>query len=197
MGVNIVKYGNTTVMDITDTTATASDVASGKYFYGKDGVKTQGTATSSGLVYETGTWTTTSAIVRPEISFANTHTSAPMYVSFYDATGTEDTENNSGIAFNYTDNYKLYGAGYPYSRSGGTYRYANISYIYRGTSETSINSGQVHCSYNSTNTKDSSSSYPRYWVNNSRFIPYTNSGTRYWRPNRTYKWIAVWKNGES
>ena len=44
MAVNIVKYGNTTVMDITDTTATASDVAIGKYFYTADGSKTLGTA---------------------------------------------------------------------------------------------------------------------------------------------------------
>lgn len=38
----VVYYGNT-LIDLTDTTAVASDVASGKYFYGKDGVRTQGT----------------------------------------------------------------------------------------------------------------------------------------------------------
>lgn len=44
MGVSKVVYGDTTVMDITDTTATAADVAAGKYFYTAAGVKTQGTA---------------------------------------------------------------------------------------------------------------------------------------------------------
>lgn len=53
MGVNIVKYGNQTLIDLTDTTAVASDVAQGKYFYGKDGVKTEGTATGGGGISPT------------------------------------------------------------------------------------------------------------------------------------------------
>lgn len=35
----------TTLIDLTDTTAEAADVLAGKYFYGKDGVKTLGTGT--------------------------------------------------------------------------------------------------------------------------------------------------------
>lgn len=49
-----------TALDISDTTAIASDVANGKYFYTAAGVKTQGTASGGGgsaLVTETGTFT--------------------------------------------------------------------------------------------------------------------------------------------
>lgn len=40
--------GTATFTDVTDTTATASDVASGKYFYTSAGVKTQGTSSGGG-----------------------------------------------------------------------------------------------------------------------------------------------------
>lgn len=48
MPVNKVVYGSTTLIDITDTTAVASDVAVGKYFYAIDGTKTAGTASGGG-----------------------------------------------------------------------------------------------------------------------------------------------------
>ena len=47
MAINKVVFGGSTLIDITDTTATASDVLNGKYFYAADGSKVQGTATSS------------------------------------------------------------------------------------------------------------------------------------------------------
>ena len=43
MAINKVEYGDRTIMDITDTTAEAADVALGKEFYGNDGVKRSGT----------------------------------------------------------------------------------------------------------------------------------------------------------
>lgn len=42
MANNKVVYGGTTIMDITDTTAEAADVAAGKVFYGRDGVRATG-----------------------------------------------------------------------------------------------------------------------------------------------------------
>lgn len=45
MAKNKIIYGGTVLIDLTDATAVAADVASGKYFYGSDGVKTAGIST--------------------------------------------------------------------------------------------------------------------------------------------------------
>ena len=45
MAINKVIYGGTTLIDLTDATAVAANVLDGFYFYGRDGVKTEGTCT--------------------------------------------------------------------------------------------------------------------------------------------------------
>lgn len=47
---NKVVFGNTTLIDISDTTAVASDVAAGKYFYLASGQKVEGTSTGGGAI---------------------------------------------------------------------------------------------------------------------------------------------------
>ena len=49
MAINKVVFGNDTLIDITDTTATASDVQHGKYFYDATGSKIEGTAVGGGM----------------------------------------------------------------------------------------------------------------------------------------------------
>lgn len=52
------QYGGTaTFTDVTDTTATAANVASGTYFYTAAGVRTQGTASAGTVQYDTKTVT--------------------------------------------------------------------------------------------------------------------------------------------
>ena len=45
MAINKIRYGNTVLIDLTDTTAEATDVLAGKYFYDIHGVRTLGTGT--------------------------------------------------------------------------------------------------------------------------------------------------------
>ena len=67
---NKVTLDGTTLMDISDTTAVASDVASGKYFYTAGGVKTAGTASGQpSLQSKTVTPTTSQQSVTPDSGY--------------------------------------------------------------------------------------------------------------------------------
>lgn len=143
----------------------------------------------SGLEYEQGTYTPTADAARPTISFSKTHTATPFLVAMVDTSSASGITSSSNTSFVFFDMYRLNGSGYPYSTSAT--RYALAMYTYRSSSNSTLSSTQVQ--YNSDNTSSTSSSYSRYWVTASGFMPYSNSSTRYWRANRSYKWIAVWK----
>ena len=146
----------------------------------------------SGLTYESGEYTPTSNTAKPTISFSNTHASMPMFVMMTDATNTDPATTNTNHAFFYVDWYAYTGQGVP-STGATNVRYGYVGYVYRGNSTTNMSASNTVLTYPSTNTGSSSTSYPRYWVTETKFYPYSNSTSRYWRANRTYKWIAVWK----
>lgn len=54
MAVNQVKYGNTTLIDITDTTVTADTILNGYKAYGRDGVAVTGSVTFSTIYTGSG-----------------------------------------------------------------------------------------------------------------------------------------------
>lgn len=139
-----------------------------------------------GLEYETGTWTPASDVARGEISFSKTHTSAPVIVVLSDTTGTVYSTNQTNYVFAFVDFTFLFGSGFPYSTTA--LRDAAAYYSYRSTSTTT--GGNY---VNIRNEAGSTTSSCDYWVEKDKFHPYSNSDSRYWRANRTYKWIAVWK----
>lgn len=184
--------GTASFTDVTDTTAAAADVASGKYFYTSAGVRTAGTNSGgggTGLVYETGTVTPTADNTRLYITYTNSHTEDPIFVGMYDTSPESSITSNSNVVFAWFDPYRWNGSGYPYSTSAR--RYAVACYAYRSSNSTTFAGTLV--TYNSDNTGSSSNTYSRYWVDSTGFHPYSNSTSRYWRSGRTYKWIAVWK----
>lgn len=210
------KADGTTIIDISDTTATAADVLNSKYFYTAAGQKVQGTATgsggsvtqdqygfivlpptggggggSTGLVYETGTWEPEEDVYKYNIQFSDTHTELPIWVQIMDVTGTYSDTTYSNYGMCIVDWSKV--LGYPIYASTTSIRYGSVVVYYRGTSTTSITSSTTaYMFYPSSNTGSSNDSYFRFWVTESGFKAYTNNANNYWRTGRTYKWIAVW-----
>ncbi len=145
---------------------------------------------SSGLNYETGTYTPSQDVAEPLIYYSNSHTDTPIFIVFEDATNTYADTKYSNQLFIYCDFEKILGASlYPSSTS---MNYVFAFYRYRTTNVSSFASSNTFMSHPSSDTTESSNSYPRYWANTERFRPNSNSSTRYWRAGRTYKWIAVW-----
>ena len=143
----------------------------------------------SGLVYETGTYSPAENIAQPTISFANTHTDTPLFVMIVDSNNDYFGTNNANMFVYYIDWFKLTG-GCIYASSTTKY-YGVVVGSYRFAA-TSTNTTTKNLTYPSTDTGSSSANYPKYWVTQTGFRPYTNSDTRYWCSGRTYKWIAVW-----
>lgn len=81
--------GYATFTDVTDTTATASDVATGKYFYTSAGVLTQGTSSGGGGASNlvTGTFTTSSTAGYYNINIPYTGSGYPLMIVVVVETG--------------------------------------------------------------------------------------------------------------
>ena len=134
--------GTATFTDVSDTTAAAADVASGKYFYTADGTKTAGTASGGGgggLVYETGTYTPASDTAQHSISFANSHNEAPFYFLITDATDTYSSTNYTTYLVQYVNSHQYSGVAHHVGSSNND-NYGTVTTRYRNTSASSFSS---------------------------------------------------------
>ena len=206
----------TSLIDISDSTATADKILQGYTAYGADGSKLTGTATGGGgsvtqdqdgfivlppdgggspsvggLVYETGTWTPTADVASYIIQFANTHSVAPFCYAIWDGTGTYDGTLNSNYYVGYFNGGQMFGAGVLASSSST--QYGRIGFAYRGSNASVLSGTTLAATYPYTDPDSSGTGYSRYWATETGIKAYTNSTSRYWRTGRTYKWIAVWK----
>lgn len=186
MNINKVIANGSTIVDLTDTTATANDVKLGKIFHTVDGATATGLL-SSGLEYEEGTYTPEEDIAEPLIYFANNHSEAPSIVIFQDMTETAISVRNTNGSMVYIDMLKMFGRGV--EETYGT-RYAYATGRYYTTYWTSMSYMIV---YGSDNPLDKDNGYARYTATETYFKAHTFDKNRYWRTGRTYKWIAIWK----
>ena len=172
---------NITATDISDTTAVASDVAQGKYFYTSSGVKTAGTASGGGggLEYEEGTWTPSANTAEPTFLFQNTHTDLPCFVSLtvYPGQGSMPSD-YSWMQIQFTNINKL--------ADDTDVRNEQGVYAYVRRSQRGVYQAQ------SVFLDGRSEEYEiDTYLSTTGFAP-THEPTIYWRTGYTYKWIAVW-----
>lgn len=138
MAVNKVVYGNQTVIDLTDTTAAAGDVASGKYFYTNAGVRTQGTASGGGSV-SMDTKTATASSYPVTLSFTGMKGKPKMFACH----STSQISSSGNTTYYYVTDFIMTGEGTAHGncfRIGSTRRTQDVTsgytWSYSGTTLT-------------------------------------------------------------
>lgn len=130
MAVNKVEYGNTTLIDLTPTTATASDVASGKIFFTNAGVRTTGTASGGSSTVDVVT--TTPSSNSTSISFSVDGEPLMFAVQWSYTSGSYMSGSSTRyITSVISDGTNCYGSSvYRSGSSGREYFYTTASYSY-------------------------------------------------------------------
>ena len=179
--------GTARFTDVSDTTAAASDVASGKYFYTSDGTKTQGTSSGGGgtdhltkiATKSLGTISTSSTSAADTgqtlgvtgfdaydmliaICYTPTHTNgrhlATVRLINFSATSNVSTKTATNIATS-TQHYKLSSSGTLTQRSGTTPYGVYVNAATIGTSTPRTLTLTIYQRYNSTSSGTINGSY--------------------------------------
>lgn len=164
--------GIASFFDVSDTTAAASDVASGKYFYASDGTKTQGTASGGGggsTNFARGSFTVGSSNTT-SMGTIDTGVDFLYFLVFTD----------SGVSGQSVKAFK--GACVKFNNGDGVY-----SSLWMMSTN---NAGSSYSAY----TSSGNSTYPKKAGTKFTWSSMGTSGTApgYLLANKTYKWVA-WK----
>lgn len=128
------------------------------------------------MAYETGTYTTVSARPGAVISFRHEHTTAPIFVLFMDATGTYLSTGQTNFVWAYIANSSFAAPLY----SSANVKYDKIIFDMFRHADNAVLTSTFTINGSVTNTGFTAG--------------YSNMQ---WRQNRTYRWIAIWKAGQS
>ena len=204
--------GTARFTDTSPTTATDSDVASGKIYFKSDGSQSTGTNSgggsggsltqdqdgylvvpttgggggSTGLEYEEGTYTPTVDTSNVTISFANEHDTRPFTILFADVS--ESRTDGLTLMFNFASVYDAFGSSVLYGDDNVPFQ------AYARTVTWRVNSGATSLTAggkNITSLSDGDQYAIGFYVSSTGFMPNRTLQTVL-KANHTYKWIAVW-----
>ena len=203
--VNLPKTGGGTASftDVTDTTATASDVASGKYFYTASGVRTRGTSSGGGGASNIveGTFTTGSSAGAHSISLPYTGNGYPIACMVFIATGAYDSSNTA-----WYNSVQRYAVGQwtmhkavqdtaPTYTTSGTANQGVTTAIYKNSTSspnTYARGGGMNTNvYSSSNAANSAPTCVRLKSGNVLSY-YVNTSSYGLLPNMEYKYIVIY-----
>ena len=138
---------------------------------------------STGLIYESGSFTPVSDASAPTVTFEGTHTDPPIYMVVSD---TEETiaSTSSNLIWYFVNWYTANDA-YVISDASTNY-YGRVQFFYK------TDTGRSYGQYDLTTLGNSSNTGLTYFVDNTEAEIYCGSPNRFFRSGRTYKWVAVW-----
>lgn len=201
--------GNASFFDVSDTTATASDVATGKYFYTAAGVLTQGTNSGGGggaSNFVTGTFTTgsTAGVGSATISYSGSGYPLMCYVVIENG-AYNNTSTGNTTWYNSVQRYAIgvwamsksvFTSTPTYTTSGSANQAVTMSIYKNSTSQSTTytrTSAMTTNTFSSSNASNAAATSIRFKANKTLSY-YVNTSGYGLLPSTTYRYFIVYSS---